>query len=351
MAKKPPTSHGPTIHDIAKAAGVSKSTVSLVLTRSPLAKPSTAAKVLEVAKSLGYVYNRSAANLRQRNSNVVGVIVNDLVNPFFVELLIGAERVLQQSGYITLMAHTAESLATQEKVLASMREQNAAGVILSPAFDSPSDLPERIQEWGLPLVVAVRSLGDNSRYDFVGSDNVSGMRLATQHLIAQGHRRIAFIGRKAGSVVSEERRSGYTSALAESGITPRPEWLIDAPVSLSGGQTALDTLLALPDRPTAVVCYNDLVAMGVLNELGRKGLQAGRDLAVVGFDNIASAAHSNPPLTTMDVTPERQGEIASRVLLDRIGRPDDAPRRHLIAPQLIVRASSVGVGSEIVVGG
>lgn len=339
MSNSKTTGHSVTITDIAKAAGVSKSTVSLVLKNSPLIKPDTAAKVWKASQELGYVYNRSAANLRQKSSNVVGVIVNDLTNPFFVELLVGAERVLLQSGYITLMAHTTENLETQEKVLASMREQNAAGIILSPAFDTPADLPERIAAWGLPLVVAVRPLGEVG-YDFVGNDNVGGMRMATQHLVDLGHRRIGFLGRLSGSVVSTQRQQGFLEAIHANGLEVVPQWIVDTPVSMQGAQQAAGHLLDLPQRPTALVCYNDLVAMGVLNELDRRGLRAGRDLAVIGFDNIAAAAHTSPPLSTCAVGPERLGEIASETLLKRLREPDAPTMRHYSEPRLVVRESS-----------
>jgi LacI family transcriptional regulator len=328
-----------TITDIANAAGVSKSTVSLVLKNSPLIKAATAEKVWAAAHRLGYVYNRGAANLRHGSSNIVGMIVNDLTNPFFVELLIGVERVLLKSGFITLLAHTAEDSTIQNRVLASMREHNAAGIILCPVLDSPADLPAQISDWGLPLVVVVRQLGKLD-YDFVGSDSCAGMHLATEHLLSKGHRKIAYIGRRGGSQVSRQRRKGYLDALREHGVDTEDRWIIDAPISSLGGQQGIETLLGLDDRPTAVVCYNDSVAMGVLHELGNRGLQAGRDIGVVGFDDIAEAAHTNPPLTTMAVNPQHQGELASRLLLERLGNRTAPPTKHIIRPELVVRATA-----------
>lgn len=332
-------SHAVTIMDIAKAAGVSKSTVSLVLKNSPLIKPDTAAKVWEAAQQLGYVYNRSAANLRKKASNIVGMIVNDLTNPFFVELLVGIERVLLQSGYITLMAHTAESLKTQDQVLSLMREHNAAGIILCPAFDTPPELPALIASWGLPLVVVVRPLGEVD-YDFVGSANEEGMHKITQYLIDLGHRRIGFMGRQSGSEVSHQRRAGYLRALKENGLEIVDDWIVDTPVSQTGGQQGVNQLLEQPRYPTAIVCYNDLVAFGVLNGLDQRGLRAGKDIAVVGFDDVAAAAHTNPPLTTCAVSPEKLGEIASQTLLNRLREPDAPIARYYGDSTLVVRESS-----------
>jgi LacI family transcriptional regulator len=331
---------GITIRDIAQAADVSKSTVSLVLKNSPLIKPATAMKVLATARQLGYVYNRNAANLRHGRSNIVGVVVNDLANPFFVELLIGVERVLNEFGFVVLMAHTAENLTVQNNVLVSMREQNAAGIILCPVYDSPDDLPAQIiEQWDLPLVVVIRRLWDMN-YDFVGSDNHAGIYRAAQYLISKGHRKIAYIGRQGRSYITRQRRNGFLEAMREHEIDIDEKWVIDVPISTDGGRQGLSTLLSLDDRPSAVLCYNDRVAIGVLNELDRLGLRAGRDLSVIGFDDIAEAAHTNPPLTTMAATPELQGELAGKMLLKRLNNPSGAPNATILDPILVVRATA-----------
>jgi LacI family transcriptional regulator len=328
----------PTITDIAEFAGVSKSTVSLALQSSDLIRPETAERVLDAAKELGYVYNRAAAALRKVRSNLIGVIVNDLTNPFFVELLIGVENVLLESGYIALMAHTAEDVTVQNRVLASVREHGAAGIILCPAFDTPRDAVEQIRAWGIPAVLVVRQIGELD-YDFVGSDGAVGMYKATAHLIATGHRKIAYIGRKAGGLVSVQRLEGYTAAIHEAALPLREDWIVDVPISPEGGQMGVSTILQLEDRPTAIVCYNDRVAIAALNELSRRGLLAGKDIAVVGFDDIGDAAHSHPPLTTMAVDPRQQGELASRLLLRRLNRRGAPPTKHVIEPKLVVRQS------------
>ena len=158
----------------------------------------------QAAEALGYVYNRRAADLRRKSTNVIGIVINDLLNPFFAELLVGMERRLVDAGYISLMAHTDERLDVQEKVLTSMREYNAAGLILCPAFDTPPELLEAIRASGTPLVITVRPVG-TGEYDFVGADHERGTMAATRHLIEQGHRRIAFLGRIGGGPVYERR--------------------------------------------------------------------------------------------------------------------------------------------------
>jgi LacI family transcriptional regulator len=332
------TQQGATILDIARTAGVSKSTVSLVLKNSPLIKLSTAAKVRAAARRLGYVYNRDAASLRHGKSNIVGMVVNDLSNPFFVEMLIGAERVLNEAGFILLMAHAAENLAIQNKVLHSIREHNAAGIILCPVYNSPSDLPDQILKWGLPLVVVTHRLG-NFNYDFVGSNNYAGIYQAAEHLILQGHQKVAYVGHQGKSYIAEQCRSGFLDAMRKHGIDVDEKWVIGVPASTEGGRHGLRALLSLDDHPTAVICYNDYVAIGVLNELDRQGLRAGRDLSVIGYDDIAEAAQTNPPLTTMAINPKRQGEIAGKMLLERLINPTDAPHTAIVDPVLIVRST------------
>ena len=342
MPVRPPTrprGTRPTITDIARAAEVSKSTVSLVLQGSPLIKADTASRVREAADALGYVYNRGAADLRRQASNTIGTVINDLTNPFFAELLVGLERSLAEHGYVTLMAHIGEDLTTQERVLASMREHQAAGLILCPAFDTPEELLQRILWWRIPVLIVVRPVGDDS-FDFAGSDNEAGTYAATSHLAERGHRRIAFLGRVGGGPVYELRRRGFVRAMREHGLAVEDEWLIDIPPTREGGRAGIRAALALGNRPTAAICYNDIVAFGALSELGEQGLRAGRDFSIVGFDGIADGAHSNPPLTTVSVNPARLGASAAHLLLTRLRDPESPPLRYLAQPQLIVRQSS-----------
>lgn len=202
-----------TILDVAAAANVSKSTVSLVLKDSPLIPADTSDRVREAAARLGYVYNRRAGQMRGRSSNTIAVIINDLMNPFFAEILVGVERKLVEAGYVVLMAHTNEDVERQRKVLQTMREQGAAGIVLCPAFGTPRSLPKEVQSWGIPLVVMVRTLGPGS-YDFAGADNELGVYAATQHLLAAGHKRIGFLGGQTG-VVLEQRLKGFKAALGQ----------------------------------------------------------------------------------------------------------------------------------------
>lgn len=327
-----------TILDVAAEAKVSKSTVSLVLQGSELIRAETAERVREAARKLGYVYNRRAGELRRQSSNTIGVVINDLMNPFFAEVLAGLERKLVDAGYIVLMAHTSESLERQEQVLTTMREQNAAGIALCPALDTPASLTEAVKAWGIPLVVMIRTLGSGS-YDFAGSDNEHGVKLATRHLLSQGHRRIGFLGGRSGPVLAQ-RLQGYQAALAEAGIAFDASLVFPANPTRAGGRDTMLTLLDAKPAIQAAVCYNDLVAFGALSALGERGLRAGNDFALMGFDNVLDAAHSNPPLSTVDIRPSDLGEQAATLLLSRIENPGLDCQRYLAEPRLVLRQSA-----------
>lgn len=326
-----------TIMDVAQAAGVSKSTVSLVLQDSPLIRDETAERVREAARKLGYVYNRRAAELRSQSSNTVGVVINDLMNPFFAEVLVGIERKLVDAGYIVLMAHTHENLDRQARVLASMREHHAAGIVICPALGTPRTLPKEVQAWGIPLVVMVRSLGAGS-YDYAGSDNERGVLLATQHLIEAGHKRIGFLGGRSGAVY-EQRLRGYGKALEAAGMALDPNLIVESDPSRAGGRDAMAAMLKRKPRATAAVCYNDITAFGALTALGEQGLRAGTDFSLVGFDNVVDAAHSNPPLSTVDIRPSELGEHAAAALMARIGDASLKRQVYLAEPKLVLRQS------------
>lgn len=327
-----------TILDVAAEANVSKSTVSLVLQDSPLIRDETAARVREAARKLGYVYNRRAAELRSRASRTIGVLINDLMNPFFAEILVGLERKLVDAGYIVFMAHTSESLERQEQVLAAMREQNAAGIALCPVFGTPASVTKTVKSWGIPLVVIVRTLG-RGNYDFAGSDNEQGVRLATQHLLSKGHRRIGFLGGQTGPVL-DQRLQGYKSALAEAGIAYDAQLMFAAAPTRESGHAAMQQLLERRPVIEAAVCYNDIVAFGALSALGERGLRAGKDFALMGFDNVLDAEYSNPPLSTVDIRPSELGQQAAAVLLARIATPDRPRNQYLAEPRLLLRQSA-----------
>jgi LacI family transcriptional regulator len=327
-----------TILDIARAAGVSKSTVSLVLQGSDRIRSETAAKVRKAIEDASYVYNRGAANLRKAHSNFVGMVINDLTNPFFAEMAVGMERVFQAAGIVPFIANTAESPVRQEEVLKSLMEQGVAGLIVSPARGSRMDAFQRVEAAGIPVVFAMRRLPE-SRIPVVAPDNVRGAFIATRHLIAKGHRRLAFFGGSAELVVYRDRLRGFQEACAEAGIQEGAMLLVEGETSRKGGMACLNNALAGSEPPTAALCFNDAVAFGVMLGLRQHRLEPGRDFAVVGFDDVAEAEHYVPALTSVAVDTASLGERAAQTILKMIQSRTTRADDHIGSVNLVVRES------------
>jgi LacI family transcriptional regulator len=327
-----------TLVDVARAAGVSRSTVSLVLRGSPLVHADTRARVEAELDRQQYVYNRAAAALRQRTSSSVALVINDLSNPFFAEFAAGAAEALGEAGYVTLLGSTGESPQRQQAVLASLLEHAPAGVILSPAEGSePTGLRNALGR--IRNVLLFNREVEGAPWDLLALDNEAGAGLATGHLIELGYRRIVFFGDHASSAC-RQRRSGYRRALEVAGLPMRV--VAAPPVRQDATAAALQLFenLDAVDRPDAVVCYNDSVALGLMAGLAMHGLRAGIDVAITGFDDIAEAALVTPTLTTIAVDPRSRGREAAGLLLQRLQAPDAPPRSVTAAVALRVRASS-----------
>jgi len=328
-----------TLLEVAHDAGVSRATASLVLRGSDLVADETRARVLASMRKLGYVYHRGAASLRTQRSQTVGLIVPDVTNPFFAEMTVGIEERLDAAQHVVLLGNTAETLSKQERLLAMMQEYRADGVLLCPATGTSAEMIVRLRQWRLPFVLFVRYV-EGVDADYVGADNIRGAELATEHLISLGHQRIAFVGGPANSSARRDRLQGYRNALVRHGLPIDPALQLTSPTTREGGHQCIRALLDRAELPTAVLCYNDIVAFGVMLGLQARGRAPGRDVAVVGFDDIAEAALWRPSLTTVAISPRQIGEEAARLLLERVAAPDAATRQVILRPKLIVRESS-----------
>lgn len=328
-----------TLRDIAQGCGVSRATVSLVLQRSPLVHADTRARVEAEIVRQGYVYNRAAANLRQRTSSSVALVINDLSNPFFAEFAAGVDEALAAAGCILLLGCSGESAERQRAVLASLLEHTPAGIILSPAEGSDGNAIARLVGAHTPLLVFNRTLAAGD-WDLLALDNRHGARMATEHLLELGHRRIAFFGGHRDSSSCRERREGYSEALNAAGVVAEPQWMIEtAPTRLEAARQ-VDALFVRDPAPTAAVCYNDAVALGLQLGLAARGRHPGRDFSVVGFDDIPEAAVSLPPLTTVATDPRARGRQAAERVLARMRDPDIAATRTDAPVRLVVREST-----------
>lgn len=326
-----------TLLEVARAAGVSRATVSLVVRKSPLVAEDTRKKVEQVMAELDYVRDLGAARLRSNSSHTIGVIVPNLVNSFFTEFLAGVEQVMEEEDRVVLLANSQDDTARQNAILQRFRGHGVDGVIMCPAEETDPDLPERLQKWGLAVVQSLREVG-HSATDYAGADYSGGIFLAIQHLVSQGHQRIAFLSVPARTSAREERLDGVASALALCGA--ENAGIVEAELSWQGSEQSAAEVMALPGKPTAVLCFNDILATGLMLGLRRAGCEPGRDIAVIGLDGLPLAELTYPPLTSVAVDPAGIGTMAARLLARRLILPDAAVERSIVAPRLIVRESS-----------
>jgi LacI family transcriptional regulator len=327
----------PTLEDIALVAGVSRATVSLVVRQSPLVAEHTRLKVEKVMSDLDYIRDIGAARLRNNSSRTVGVIVPNLVNSFFTEFLTGVEQVMREQDRVVLLANSEDDPRRQDEILQRFRGHGVDGMIICPAAGTDAALPRRMQRWGLPMVQALREVGEQQT-DYAGADYVAGVGLALQHLTALGHRRIAFLSVRAMTSAKAERLTGFSQALAKNGAVDAG--IVEADLTWEGAALAADTVLALPSRPTAVLCFNDVLAAGLMLGLRRADRQPGREIAVVGLDDLPMAELTYPPMTSVAMRPARIGSEAAKLLTRRLAEPGRPIERFIQSPTLMARESS-----------
>ncbi len=326
-----------TIVDVARAAGVSKSTVSLVLSGSTLVAEGTRERVFAAMSDLGYIYHRGAATLRGARSGVIGMVINDLANPFFVEMAIGIEEACQGGAYIPFLANVVENPLRQLQVIKSMREHGATGLVLSPAIGtSVAELKSLVA--GMPVVQVMRRV-PGFKASIVAPENREGARNATAHLLAAGHTRIAFVGGTSATSVREDRLAGYRAAMEQAGPAMDDDLILETPISFAGG-AGVASRLALAHSPmTAALCFNDVVAIGLMRGLTQLGVKVGEDFAVIGFDDIEDAKYTLPALTSVAVNGKNLGTRAAQVLMRQLASGDHTPETILCPTKLVVRAS------------
>lgn len=329
----------PTIIDVAKAAGVSKSTVSLVLQNSPAVSVRTREDVRQAMADLGYVYNRAAANLRSAQIGLVGLVINDLRNPFFTEFATAVQMAISDAGYATVVANTNEDPALQARTIAAMIEHGVSGLIISPAYGDEDATFGPLERAGIPAMQVLRKVSPRTDlFPFASPDYAAGGRLAADHLIAAGARRIAFVGGIEGRSVTAERQSGYLEVLRRHGMTPR---ILHGRPTRAFGRECADQIIDHLDCDAAV-CFNDLVALGVISGFARRGRIVGPDFRLVGFDDIEEASQSFPPLTSVHCDIARFGQDMAATLMGWLSEGAKPGPETRSPVQLIVRASSSG---------
>lgn len=305
-----------TLGDVASHAGVSKATVSMVLNDNPKVADLTRRRVQESIKSLGYIYDRAAASLRKPQSQAIGMIVTQLTNPYFAEFVEGIQTELDSQGMDILLGVSGEDLGRQARLLRSMTGRRVDGVVLIPAHGTTAETLERS---ATPLLMLARYV-EGLEADYVGADNVAGARSATTHLLHEhGCVRPAFAGGFSDASARKERLLGFHQAAQEIGVSVHPQHLPTfAPDRAHAREAARSLFRPGANTPDAVLCFNDLVAFGVMDALTEVGLEIGRDVRVIGFDDVSAASVCRPSLSSVSVQAKAGGARAATMLLGRV---------------------------------
>ncbi|MBK1784191.1 LacI family DNA-binding transcriptional regulator [Prauserella cavernicola] len=323
-----------TIHDVARLAGVSTSTVSRVLSRSRAVHPESEAKVLAAAEELGYRHNAVARALRTSRSHTIGMLVPQISNPFFPALVEAVERRLDREGLVLFLCDSQRDAEVEARRLLALVDRQVDGVIITP-FDATASVAAVRGVLGrLPVIQAIRCV-EGSLTDWVGVDDETGFRLLVDHLVAAGRRRLVFVSAAPETNSSAQRRlDAVDAALRAHGLTAAQEPLL--------GRFEVDWGLDAAERVDlsavdGIVCGNDAIALGMLRGLRRAGVSVPGQVAVTGFDDISYAEISDPPLTTVRQEWDALADACVRLLLHP---SDDGPRCAAIAPTLQVREST-----------
>lgn len=337
---------GVSLADVAALSGVSVATASRALSPGSTHPVSAATRlrVEEAAAQLGFRPNSLARSFQSRRSSTIGVLIHDVRDPYFNEFARAASDAAQAAGYLTVICSTDRDPVRELRYVEMMVDSRVAGLLLVGG-----GLEHRAYEQGMRLLlgqmaayggVAVALGPRTGRIPAELPDNVGGARLATEHLIGLGHRRIALIDGPAALRTSKERRRGYETALSEAGLDAEPALVVPGFYSMEGGARAAAKLVEAHPAPTAIFASNDSMAIGALNELRRRRVSVPADISVVGFDDIPMAALWDPPLTTVSVPMAAIGAAGVERVIRLLRGSDGAPRTVIHPTELVARAST-----------
>jgi DNA-binding LacI/PurR family transcriptional regulator len=325
-----------TAAEVARRAGVSQPTVSLILTRNPKARVAaeTRERVLRIAEEIGYRPNRLAQALVARRSFAIGVIVPGFDNPFYAAVLSGAEKVAAQAGYAVLLSESGERDVSTR--IDALRDRQVDGLILAGV--AASNIPDAV----LDALNVVLINQPSTRYSTVGGDSVKAGVLAAEHLLSYGHRRIAFIG-PANSIPGYRlRERSFVQTLRAAGVVVESDLIRRADATVAGGARAMRELLALADRPTAVFCANDMIALGAHKACGAGGVSLPRGISLLGCDDIEMGTLVTPELSTIAMPQRELGARAVRLLLKQFEGGASVPRTEQTLPVKVIARGTTG---------
>jgi LacI family transcriptional regulator len=336
-----PAGAKPTLRDVALAAGVHLATASRALSDSKTrpVNPRTAALVRQAAAELGYVPDQVARSLRTHRTPAIGVLIPDMTNPVMPPLVRGAEQMLAQHGYTTLFADTDNDQAAETQRLATFLSWRVAGLILATARRDQPLAPELVHS-GVPVVLMSRKL-DATPVPSATVDESVGIAQALDHLISLGHQRIAYLGVPLWTSAGYERLVAFREITRDRGLDLPPEFAVVCDgYSERDGEAALAALLVRPDRPTAVLTGNDMMALGCYDAIRAAGLRCPTDVSVVGYNDMPLTHRVDPPLTTVRVPYFDLGRQAASLLVEALDDRGSMDRSVRLTPRLLVRDST-----------
>jgi len=336
----------PGIKDVAVRAGVSVGSVSNVLNRPHLVSASTRERVLAAITELGFVRNESARQLRAGQSRSLAYVVLDATNPFFTDVARGIEETARGAHLALYLCNSDQDPQREDEYLELLLEQRVRGVMITPV-DAHNARLDTLRSLGVPVVLVDRA-GEEGSSCSVSVDDVEGGELAVTHLLERGHRRIAFIGGPFAITQVRDRHEGAIRGLRRAGLPPAALTRLDSTsLTVAEGRRAGERLAGLPAdrRPTAAFCANDLLALGLLQEMTRQGLRVPEDLSIVGYDDIEFASAAAVPLTSVRQPRHLLGRTAAELLLEEAEATDGHQHRSvLFQPELVARASTTQAG-------
>ncbi len=338
-----------TIKDIARLAGVSHTTVSRALHDYPALADSTIRRIKEIAESTGYIPSAAARGLKTRRSFTLGVILSNIDDPYFSEILQGIEDELRDTGYSLFVAATHRNPQIEELIVRAMGEQRVDGVIVS-STQFNTNHSRMLQKIGVPVAVINNQAAELYRYSIYHDDEF-GSRTITQHMIDLGHKHIGYLGNSLSGKTNEDRELGFINTMNDAGLPVIRRWIHYEPYGIpEAGVAGGKYFLNLDSRPTAIVCFNDLMAIGLMHILQESGLSIPSDISISGFDDIALSNYTSPPLTTFHQPKKEIGAAAARMLLDMVDRSDDdlleQPRILMLRGNLLIRGTTISPRQE-----
>lgn len=332
----------PTIKDIARAAGVSHTTVSRALRGSPAISAETTARIQKLAQQMGYVPSAVAQSLISRRTRTIGMVVTTIADPFIVQIVEGAESIAQAAGYSLFLASSHNDPDREVVVVETFHRRRVDAIIVTSSRVG-SLYSSELDQIAIPIVL-INNQEEGEYLYSVSVDDVHGARLIVEHLFNLGHRRIGYIGTPNRPKSNRRRLTGYQTALVQLGLKPDPDLVVcpDVAQDIDRAKIALDPLLAA--GASAIFCYNDLTAVGLLVTCRERGIKIPADLSVVGFDDIEAASYVSPGLTTVRQPRLNLGSCAMSMVLDLLSGKH--VQDQLLEGELIVRESTAKVNSR-----